>query len=147
MKRESINRLHELLQNIPERINQVKDENFALKPHPDKWSKKQILGHLIDSAANNHQRFIRIQYEDVPTIVYDQNKWNELNHYETLDRDHVLTLWTLFNKHILEVVQHIPEEQLSRTGSTGLPQPATLGFLIDDYVEHMEHHLRQIVQY
>lgn len=147
MKRRSTSRLNELLQIIPDKIRQIEEEAFAFKPKPDKWSKKQILGHLIDSAANNHQRFVRIQYEDVPTIRYEQNKWCELNHYQELEGEHVIKLWTLFNQHILEVVQFIPEENMVRKGNTGLEEPVTLGFLIDDYVDHLEHHLKQIVHY
>jgi DinB superfamily len=147
MKREAANRLKELLNIIPHKIRQIKQEDFVFKPHPDKWSKKQILGHLIDSAANNHQRFIRIQYEDIPTIRYEQNKWCELNHYQELDSEHVIDMWTIFNQHILEVVKRIPEENLVKKGNTGLQEPVTLGFLIDDYVDHLEHHLKQLVNY
>lgn len=147
MKREAANRLKELLNIIPDKIRQIKQEDFVFKTHPDKWSKKQILGHLIDSAANNHQRFIRIQYEDIPTIRYEQNKWCELNHYHDLHSEHVINLWTIFNHHILEVVNRIPDENLERMGNTGLEEPVTLRFLIDDYVDHLEHHLRQIVSY
>ncbi|MES2780768.1 MAG: DinB family protein [Bacteroidota bacterium] len=145
--KETIQRLNDLLQIVPDKLRHIREEDFVFKPHQDKWSKKQILGHLIDSAANNHQRFIRIQYEDVPTIVYDQNRWNELNHYQELDTEHVVSMWTLFNEHILEVIKHIPEENLRRKGNTGLPEPVTLKFLIDDYVDHMEHHVKQIIQY
>jgi hypothetical protein len=70
----SINRLQDLLDVVPAKLSRIKDTDFVYKPAPDKWSKKEILGHLIDSAANNHQRFIRAQYENIPTIVYDPNK-------------------------------------------------------------------------
>jgi hypothetical protein len=80
---------------VPDKIKQVSAADFEHKPHPDKWSKKQILGHLIDSAANNHQRFIRIQYEDVPTVVYDQTQWNKLNHYQELDSRQAIMMWTI----------------------------------------------------
>lgn len=147
MKRASTNRLNELLQFIPEKVREIAEEDFVIKPHPHKWSKKQILGHLIDSATNNHQRFIRIQYEEVPTVRYEQNKWCELNHYQELESEHVIQLWTLFNRHILEVVNRIPEENLLRKGNASVEEPVTLDFLIDDYVDHLEHHLKQIVSY
>ncbi len=50
---------------------------MSIKLFPNKWSKKEIIGHLINSATNNHQRFVRCQFETIPKIVYDQNKWKE----------------------------------------------------------------------
>lgn len=147
MKRPYIQRLNELLAILPDRIRQIPEADFVSKPHPDKWSKKQILGHLIDSAANNHQRFVRIQYEDVPMIVYDQNKWNSLNHYQEMDSRTVIMMWTIYNQYLLEVIQYIPDESLLKKGNTGLKELVTLDFLIEDYVNHQEHHLQQIISY
>ena len=147
MRTESVNRLSELLQSMPSVLKGIREEDFAYKPNPDKWSKKEILGHLIDSALNNHQRFIRVQYEDVPSIRYEQNEWCERNGYQELTSEHILNLWILLNKQILEVIKRIPEENRWKKADTGLAEPVTLEFLIDDYVAHMEHHLKQISNY
>lgn len=142
-----IARLTYLLAEVPAKLSAISEQALALKPSEDKWSKKEVIGHLIDSAANNHQRFIRIQYESTPTIFYNQNKWNELNHYQRLESKHIIDLWTIYNKHLLEVIKSIPAESLLREGNSGGENNLTLVFLINDYVEHMEHHLKQIISY
>src|SRR6478736_6524805 len=95
-----INRLDLLINTIPSLLTNIEDSNASLKPSPDKWSKKEILGHLIDSATNNHQRFIRGQFEDVPTISYDQNQWNRLNHYNEIALTQLIVFWMQYNKHL-----------------------------------------------
>lgn len=143
----SVNRLSYLLETIPMLLLVISEEEFSRKINLKKWSKKEILGHLIDSATNNHHRFIRTQYQNVPTIIYDQNKWIELNHYQQLNSKHVIQLWTIYNQHLLDVIKQIPQENLLRECNVGNEKNATLHFLIDDYVNHLEHHLQQIVTY
>lgn len=147
MNASSLQRLHYLCDHIPPLLRNIPDEEFSFKPRPEKWSKSQILGHLIDSAANNHQRFIRVQYEEMPTLVYDQNKWNALSHYDKKSSAELIAFWTLYNKHLGLIVQHIPEEHLERRCYSGEREPVTLRWLIDDYVRHLEHHLHQLVDY
>jgi hypothetical protein len=142
----SINRLQDMLDVVPAKLSRIKDTDFVSKPAPDKWSKKEILGHLIDSAANNHQRFIRAQYENIPTIVYDQNKWNELNFYGEAESELVILLWHTYNQHLLELIKHIPTRNLMKECNVGLPKNVTIAFLINDYVQHLEHHLKQILE-
>ncbi len=106
-----------------------------------------MLGHLIDSATNNHQRFIRGQFEDTPFIIYDQNNWVACSRYQDMESAHVIAFWEAYHRHLLEVIKRIPEESLSRKCKTNEPEPVTLQWLIEDYVVHQEHHLRQIVEY
>lgn len=140
-------RLRYLTTIIPAKLVAIDEAVFSFKPAPGKWSKKEILGHLIDSATNNHQRFIRAQYEDVPHISYDQNKWNELSKYNAMDSHHLIEFWTLYNNHLVELINRIPKENLARECNTGGSKPVTLLWLIDDYVRHLEHHLKQLVDY
>jgi hypothetical protein len=147
MTTSAILRLTHLIAIIPDRLDAVDEALFRFKPSPHKWSKQEILGHLIDSATNNHQRFIRVQYEDVPLISYDQNKWNDLSKYNTMSREHLIHFWTLYNQHLVELIRRIPEENLQRECNTGSGNTVTLQWLIDDYVRHLEHHLRQLVEY
>jgi len=143
----SLQRLEELIQIIPPSLSAIPDEEFNRKPQLHKWSKKQILGHLIDSAANNHQRFVRIQYEKEPVIFYDQDQWNLLNHHQDLDRMHLVEFWIVYNKHLVQLASKIGVQNLERKGIGKDGEPKTLGWYIEDYVVHMEHHLRQIVEY
>jgi hypothetical protein len=143
----AIERLRYLCDTIPALLQQIPDTDFSRKPAPGKWSKKEILGHLIDSAANNHQRFVRGQFEDVPFIIYDQDNWNNTSRYGNMSGEHVVDTWEAFNRHIIEIIKRIPRDSLQRLCKTNEPQPVTLQWLIEDYVKHMEHHLRQIVEY
>ena len=147
MIQDSITRLSQLCDTIPSLINRIPDADFDYKPAPGKWSKKQILGHLIDSATNNHQRFIRIQFESEPKIGYDQDKWNLYSYYNHLDKDHVISFWEKYNRHLVEIIKRVPEHNLQLTSAYSDGSIKTLGWLIQDYVVHMEYHLCQIVDY
>lgn len=147
MIEKTITRLETILQIIPDLLHNMDESAFSFKPVPDKWSKKEILGHLIDSATNNRQRFIRGQFENVPTIGYDQNQWNKLHHYLEMDTKHLIDFWTLYNKHLLEIMKHIPIENLQKACRSLDGKTLTIQFLMEDYVVHLEHHLHQIVSY
>lgn len=143
----AISRLQFLCDTIPSLIAQIPGDEFSHIPAPGKWSKKEILGHLIDSATNNQQRFVRGQFEDTPFIVYDQNNWVTCSRYQDMESAHVISSWEAYHRHLLEVIKRIPEDSLSRKCRTNEPEPVTLQWLIEDYVVHQEHHLRQIVNY
>jgi hypothetical protein len=147
MTTQSIQRLQYLCDSIPELLNEIDDHIFSLKPAINKWSKKEIIGHLIDSAAANHQRFVRAQFEDTPEITYDQNNCNKFNYYNQIDGKQIISLWTVYNKQLLELIRLIPGESLKRQCFSGGDESVTLAFLFDDYVAHLEHHLKQVIEY
>lgn len=147
MIEESIKRLEYLCSTIPDLLYKMDDKLFSEKPIPEKWSKKEILGHLIDSATNNHQRFVRGQFEEIPTIIYDQNNWNKYNFYQQIDKNQVIEFWKIYNKQLLELIKRIPSENLWKECKTNEVNNYTIEFLIIDYVEHLEYHLKQIVNY
>ncbi len=103
----SIERLDYLCNTIPALLFEIPREDFSFKPASGKWSKKEIIGHLIASATNNHHRFVRVQFEDVPFIIYDQNKWNENSHYEDMDGQHLIDFWKSYNLHLLEILKKL----------------------------------------
>jgi hypothetical protein len=146
MVEQSIKRLEYLTDIIPSLINEMGEESFSLKISKDKWSKKEIIGHLIDSATNNHQRFVRGQFEMTPEISYNQNKWNEFSFYQQINAEQIISFWTIYNKQLLEIIKRIPIDNLKREIKIG-ENIFTLKFLIADYVDHLEHHLKQIVEY
>lgn len=143
----SIERLEYLLEIIPAKLSAMEDSLFSEKPDLTKWSKKEILGHLIDSAANNHQRFIRIQYENKPLIFYDQNKWVEFSGYQTYKKTQLILFWTTYNAHLLHIGKQLPPASLLKYGTGFDGKSNDLGWYFTDYVTHLEHHLRQIVEY
>ncbi len=144
----SIHRMQFLVDTIPTLLNQIPEAEFSQKTSPDTWSKKEILGHLIDSATNNHQRFIRLQYQDKPSIYYDQNEWVALSDYNSLDKNQIINFWAQYNSHLLHIIKNIALENLSKTGIVRVAsEEKPLYFFINDYVAHLEHHLRQIIEY
>lgn len=142
----AIARLTYLCDTIPALLNTIPETEFKQKPAPNKWSKQEELGHLIDSATNNHQRFIRGQFEENPLIKYSQEDWVACNHYNGLDKSTVIRFWEMYNRHLVEVLKRIPADKQQRTCTTGT-EPQTLQFLADDYVVHQEHHLQHIMPY
>lgn len=144
---EASQRLAFLVQTIPDLLEEISEADFSIKAYPSKWSKKEILGHLIDSATNNHQRFIRIQYENGPIIFYDQNKWNELSNYQNLSISNLIQFWKYYNQHLVEIINLISDNELQRQGAGSDGQTLPLHFYITDYVSHLEHHLKQLVTY
>ncbi len=98
----------------------IPEHDFSSKPSAIKWSKKEVLGHLIDSAQNNLRRFICGQYESVPSkIVYDQDQWVSLNDYEQTESEEVIALWVLLNKRIAAVLGKMPSTSYSKLSDTG----------------------------
>lgn len=120
---------------------------FAKKPSTTAWSKKEILGHLIDSAANNHQRFIRVQFENEPSIWYDQDQWNQYSYHQQMDTEEMISFWQSYNRHLAALLKLIPSEKLQRKCRMKDNSVVTLDFLINDYVTHLEHHLHQLVAF
>lgn len=146
MIKDTIDRLQFLCETIPALLLQLSEEDFLHKAAPEKWSKKEILGHLIDSATNNHQRFVRPQFEEVPTISYDQNNWNKFGFYSKIATSHLIRFWTQYNLHIVQLMEHMPTENLKRECITGKDR-FSIEYIFKDYVRHLEHHLKQLVNY
>lgn len=122
----------------------------------ESWTRKQILGHLIDSAANNHQRFVLAQFtNDLNFPGYEQERWVDAQHYNDEDWSQMVQLWKLYNQHLVHVASFISPAVLERERTEhNLDQlawktvdkrtPATLEYFIRDYASHMRHHLEQI---
>lgn len=112
---------------------------------PAAWTRKQILGHLIDSASNNHHRFVRAQLEGGVTMPgYAQDGWVAVGHYQERLWHDLVGLWTAFNQQLLHIMETTPQERLAIPCKIGDGEPVTLEFLMVDYVDHMKHHLAEI---
>ena len=111
-----------------------------------KWSPKEIIGHLIDSAANNHQRFVRAQlYDNYDSLGYEQERWVAVQAYQDAAWLELLTLWKVYNEHLVRIIALIPDDKLSRTFRIAGGEPVTLDYWVEDYLRHMQNHLRQIL--
>lgn len=124
----------------------ITEEAWNDKPQPSKWSKKELLGHLIDSATNNIRRLIIGQYEQGVKIVYHQDEWVLYQNYQETAIADVKMLWKLLNNQISRVIENIPEEKLQNNCDTGKGKTElhTLSYFIEDYVMHLKYHLNQI---
>ena len=144
-------RLQKNINDIPSKFLSFSEEELRKKPAPDKWSKKEILGHLIDSAANNHHRFVKAQIEEDPIkiISYHQNGWVKVQHYNEEDTESLTGLWKNYNQHILNIILNFDENRLETNWlmEDNEASGETILFLIKDYVDHMDHHLGQIFSY
>jgi hypothetical protein len=110
------------------------------------WSRKQILGHLIDSALNNTHRFVRAPREEVLVFPdYDQPVWVAAGGYQDRPWPALVRFWADLNTHLSEVIRRIPPDQLDTPCRLGESEPLTLEFLVRDYMRHMRHHLQQIL--
>jgi DinB superfamily len=135
----------EILENTPVRLLQIGEAKAAEKTGPGRWSRKEILGHLIDSAANNHQRFVRAQLApQLITPAYEQAEWVALQDYATEPWADLAVLWSAYNRHLLHVLQAIPQNVLWHEVRIGSHAPMTLQEVAVDYVTHLQHHLAQI---
>jgi hypothetical protein len=125
-------------------LRTIPENEFAFKPSPSKWSKKEIIGHLVDSAMSNIRRFIIAQYEYEPHIVYKQDNWVSLSDYQNYNSSGLIQLWYSLNKHIVHILKNIPVEYLQRKCKT--EDLHTLQWLAEDYLKHLKHHLHQVLQ-
>jgi hypothetical protein len=147
----------ETVEGASNRLRSISESQSEQPRAEDHWSAKQIIGHLIDSAANNHARFVLGQLKnDLVFPGYDQNGWVRTNHYQEAAWPQLVELWRSYNLHLHHLMMHADQEKL-RTPCTlhtleeiafqAVPkaEPVTLEYLMQDYVVHLKHHLAQIL--
>ena len=109
------------------------------------WSRREVIGHLIDSASNNHQRFVRAALQaslDFPG--YDQDGCVRVELPQEADWALLISLWAAYNRYLAHVIGRLPAGKLESMCQIGSDDPVTLGFLVTDYLRHLRHHLGQI---
>ena len=142
---ESIQQLRASIDELPERFGQFSAEELTTRK-PSKWSRKEILGHLIDSGLNNLKRFTDAQFMPLPFVVqrYDMNQSVIYNRYQDLPIEHLLTYWQSLNRQIVYVTEALPETVLQHPVlPPDMSETVPLSWLIIDYVAHMTHHFKQ----
>lgn len=135
--------LESLIEKVLPGLQSLTEAAWTHKPSPLKWSRKEVLGHLIDSAQNNIRRFITAQYDEVPTIVYNQDEWVGINNYQQWDAQHIIVLWHLLNKQIAMILKIASKKTAQRLVKTEALH--SIEWLAGDYVKHLKYHLHQVL--
>jgi hypothetical protein len=138
------------------RLLELSSVDAAKRPAPGKWSPKEIIGHLIDSASNNHGRFVRAQLQDDLIFDgYEQAEWVRVEGYQQRKWADLVLLWQALNHHLAHVMAAADPDALTRPRArhnldslawrpVDRGEPATLEYFMRDYVGHLKHHLRQV---
>ena len=142
---QSLTVLQDLIDRLPARLQALPSEKVEHKPAPDAWSAKEELGHLLDSAANNHQRIVRMQLEEHPAMPgYDGDAWVALHQYQRREWQSLIERWVALNRQLLAAAEAVQDSDWSRTCTIAGSEPLTLQFVFDDYIHHMLEHLRHM---
>ena len=144
----TISRLNQLITNVEVYLNATHRQKLAAKPKPTQWSKKEILGHLIDSARYNLRRFTEIHIKPKPyqAVDYEQDNLVLINDYQRAEPKDLTMLWVSLNKQIIHVIKRQDEKTLQTKARMPNQKITNFIFLINDYLEHTEHHVKQIVE-
>jgi len=130
---------------LPELRALTDEAALSTTPRPGAWSRKEELGHLIDSAANNHIRFVVASLNgEFQGVGYAQNSWVDAHGYRDLEWPEIVELWYRFNSLLAHLVERIPDERMSNKCVIGV-DVFSLGFVVEDYVLHMQHHLDHVL--
>jgi len=145
--KKTTNHLEDLLHDALDFIASVSDKKLSIKPTPEKWSKKEVLGHLIDSAINNLQRFTEIQFSEKPFVIkrYGQDALVKANAYQQADLNELFDLWLCLNERITTIMKAQTEDSLAFEIVLPDGEKSDLKYLMEDYVVHLEHHLKQVM--
>jgi len=139
-------RFQRVLETAPAQLVRISDGDEGADAGFGRWSKKEILGHLIDSAGNHQQRIVRAQL--APSLEfpnYQQMEWVTAQTYSTEAWPDLINLWLLLNRHLLHIWRHVPEAALATPCAIGGKEPIALAQVMTGYVDHLEHHLSQIL--
>jgi len=128
-------------------LTAIAEPEAGKRPAPGKWSKKEILGHLIDSACNNQQKFVRMlgSAGHLEFVGYAQDAWVAVQHYQQAKWLDLVRLWHAYNLHLAHVIASADAARLGNTVMIDGVGPFRLDFVMDDYVEHLKHHLRVVL--
>lgn len=139
--------LADLLRTVPSRLATFSDHDAAEPLAPGKWSRKQILGHLVDSASNNHQRFVRAALAgELIFPPYEQDGWVAVQAWADAPWERIRRLWEEYNLHLHHLMEKIPAGRHESLCIVEEKSPVTLEYLMRDYVRHLKHHLKQLLE-
>jgi hypothetical protein len=137
--------LRAVVSDTAKKLQTLSEQDVMRSRGAGKWVKKEILGHLIDSALNNQERFVRAQMSDrLVWPGYEQDRWVSVQKYRERPWNELVELWEQLNRHIAHVMTSVPLNRLNAPCVIGDDNPVTLEWLMNDYIRHLRHHLNQI---
>lgn len=145
--------MEQLIEEIRKQINETEiklkrftESELTLKSKAESWSKKEIIGHLVDSAQNNIRRIIIGQYKANENIVYNQNIWVKSADYQHYNSSDLIHLFVLLNKHFCILLENLPKENYKTLTNWGheIPELVSLEYVAHDYLKHLKHHIYQL---
>ncbi|MES2794839.1 MAG: DinB family protein [Bacteroidota bacterium] len=141
-----ISELRIRINTLPNSFLKYSEVELQYKSSPEKWSKKEILGHLIDSAQNNIRRIVVGQYREKERIVYDQNKWVQAAEYQHYNSKNLIQFWAMINEHFCILLENLPNSSYTTLTDWGhdTSEYVSLEFAAKDYLRHMDHHIKQM---
>jgi hypothetical protein len=143
---EHADRLEQTLSAAHPRLAALTEEAASARSAQGAWSKKEELGHLIDSAANNHQRFVRLQNEALLALPgYAPDEWNRVQHYRERAWTDLIEFWMAYNRHLAHVIRHADPTRIENRWRSPKDGDLTLLFIVTDYLSHLDHHLSHIL--
>lgn len=146
-----------IVRSVAGTLRQISDQDASVRPAPEKWSPKELVGHLIDSATNNHRRIvIGALKDDLIFEGYQQESWVRVQNYQNREWVKLVTTWANYNLHIARTIDELPVKILLTKRArhnfheilwkpVPAKSPSTLNYLIKDYIGHLEHHVQQIL--
>ncbi|XZE56621.1 DinB family protein [Planctomycetaceae bacterium SH139] len=137
--------IESLIESWRSKLHELDATSVRAKPALDRWSISEVVGHLVDSACNNHQRFVRAQhFSELVFPKYEQNEWIAAANYQKANWGSLVELWYHYNRLIATLIRNIQESSLSTPCTITPYETRTLGYLVTDYLDHMKHHLAKI---
>ena len=144
--KETADSLREVLAQVEPLLRNLNDDTASLKPSPQKWSPKQVIGHLIDSGNNNQMKFTKlISHNNIDVEGYQQDEWVMAQNYQAYDWHDLLIFWRCLNLHIAHIIENTPSSALNHEISVNGAGSYRLDFIMTDYVEHIKHHINQAI--
>ena len=128
-------------------LKSLSEDVVRKRPAPTEWSAKEVIGHLIDSASNNHQRFVRLQITDgliFPEYGHENVNWVKIQRYQETPRDELLDLWQGLNRHLARIIRNVDKTCIDHIWVVDEDTAITLGDLMVDYLRHLKDHILQI---
>jgi DinB superfamily len=149
MSQELADELENVIEGAVDDLRRLTPAEASGRSSPEKWSKQEVLGHLIDAAANNHHRFVRAQHTtELRFPPYDQNAWVACQRYDQCDWNRLVDLWIAYHRHLVHIIANIPAEKMAIpcwVDWYDTPKAIPLRSMIEEYIVHIRHHLEQIL--